>query len=216
MGQSRFLQPGEYETEEIRFPKFEWVDYMSMNEYEFKEKESLEGVPGTKPLNAEYEQRNEAGLHFLSPEAVNAWRITGAISSMTYWIIPLGYGAVAVGGLGWPEWPAYVLGGLFLMITMLEATFIPYIRWKHWRYNVDRHEIELQRGIFVIIRTLIPIRRVQHVDTQQGPVYRQFGLASVTISTAGDTHEIPALSETVADELRLKISEYARMARDDL
>ncbi len=152
----------------------------------------------------------------LSPEAINAWRISGSIGSLVYWIIPLVYGAVSIGSSTLPEWPAYLLGVLFLTLTFLEATVIPYIRWKRWSYRVDRHEIDLQRGLFVITRTLIPVKRVQHVDTRQGPVYRQFGLASVTISTAGDVHEIPALSEPVADDLRHKISEYARVAREDL
>lgn len=160
--------------------------------------------------------RDEQNRRYLSAEAINAWRISGALGSLVYWIIPLGYGALVAGGTGLPEWPSYVLGILFLSFTILEATLIPYIRWKRWRYRVDSSEIDLQRGLFVITRTLIPVKRVQHVDTRQGPVYRQFGLASVTITTAGDTHEIPALSEPVADDLRHKISEYARLAREDL
>lgn len=162
------------------------------------------------------ELRDEHGHRYLSPEAINAWRISGALGSIFYWLIPLGYGAVSMGGEAWPEWPAYVLGVLFLTYTILEGTVIPWVRWKRWRYHVDRNEIDLRRGLFVVTRTLIPIKRVQHVDTRQGPVYRQFGLASVTVTTAGDTHEIPALSEPVADDLRRTISEYARIAREDL
>ncbi|MGM0738064.1 MAG: PH domain-containing protein, partial [Bacteroidota bacterium] len=169
-----------------------------------------------KLKKSEAELRDEHGHRYLSPEAVNAWRISGALGSLVYWLIPLGYGALSMGGDMWPEWPAYVLGALFLSWTLLEGTVLPWIRWKRWRYHVDRNEIDLRRGLFVVTRTLIPIKRVQHVDTRQGPVYRQFGLASVTVTTAGDMHEIPALSEPVADDLRTRISEYARIAREDL
>lgn len=161
------------------------------------------------------ELRDEYGHRYLSPDAINAWRISGLLGSLIYWLIPLGYGALVMGGT-WPEWPAYVLGAFFLIITVLEGSVIPWIRWKRWRYHVDHNEIDLRRGLLVVTRTLIPIKRVQHVDTRQGPVYRQFGLASVAVTTAGDTHEIPALSEPVADELRRTISEYARIAREDL
>jgi uncharacterized protein len=164
----------------------------------------------------EEELRDEYGHRYLSPAAINAWRISGMLGSLMYWLIPLGYGALSMGGDTWPEWPAYVLGAFFLTYTILEGTVIPWIRWKRWRYHVDHNEIDLRRGLFVVTRTLIPIKRVQHVDTRQGPVYRQFGLASVAVTTAGDTHEIPALSEPVADELRRTISEYARIAREDL
>ncbi len=180
-----------------------------------QDKPEAESREPTKSSRKE-ELRDEHGHRYLSPEAINAWRIGGALGSLIYWLIPLGYGALAMGGDMWPEWPAYVLGVIFLTFTMMEATVIPWIRWKRWRYHVDHNEIDLRRGLFVVTRTLIPIKRVQHVDTRQGPVYRQFGLASVTVTTAGDTHEIPALSEPVADELRSTISEYARIAREDL
>ncbi len=177
---------------------------------------SAETAPDAGPAEPPKELRDEHGHRYLSPDAINAWRISGALGSLFYWLIPLGYGALSMGGDMWPEWPAYVLGAIFLTYTILEGTVIPWIRWKRWRYHVDRNEIDLRRGLFVVTRTLIPIKRVQHVDTRQGPVYRQFGLASVAVTTAGDTHEIPALSEPVADELRRTISEYARIAREDL
>jgi len=180
-----------------------------------KSQQEPERKPDEK-AEPETELRDEQGHRYLSPEAINAWRISGAIGSLVYWLVPLGYGALTIGGNTWPEWPAYVLGVLFLTYTILEGTVIPWVRWKRWRYHVDHNEIDLRRGLFVVTRTLIPIKRVQHVDTRQGPVYRQFGLASVTVTTAGDMHEIPALSEPVADELRKTISEYARIAREDL
>ena len=186
----------------------------------------MEGtVPGGSPLSLPVDDKkpaveeflyDEHGHRYLSSEAINAWRIAGAFGSMVYWMIPLGYGTLTMGASGWPIWPAYVLGIIFFTNTVLQATVIPWIRWKRWRYHVDQNEIDLRRGLFVVVRTLIPMKRIQHVDTRQGPVYRQFGLASVTVTTAGDTHEIPALSEPVADELRNKISEYARVAREDL
>lgn len=152
---------------------------------------------------------------YLSAEAINAWRISGFMGSLFYWIIPIGYGIVAIGS-SLPGWPVWVLAALFMVFTISEASWLPWLRWKRWRYRVDQHEIDLQQGIFVVTRTLIPVKRVQHVDTRQGPIYRSFELASVTITTAGDTHEIPALSEPVADELRRTISEYARVAKEDL
>lgn len=58
--------------------------------------------------------------------------------------------------------------------------------------------------------------RVQHVDTKQGPLMSKFVLASVTISTAAGSHEIPALKEEIADELRDHISILARVVEEDV
>lgn len=149
----------------------------------------------------------------IHPRAIPAWRISGGLNSIFYWILPL-----FLATLLWESsffWVIYVAAALVITNTILQASVIPYIRWRHWRYEIDEHEIDLKRGIFIITRTLIPIKRVQHVDTQQGPILRRYGLATVTISTAATTHEIPALSDDVADEARNRISNLARIAKDD-
>ena len=153
--------------------------------------------------------------HRIDEQAKSAWRITGTLSSLFYWLAPVGYWLV---WQNW-EWPfelIYPLGGLVLLYTLLSATLIPAVRWKRWRYEVTEDEIDLQRGLLVVTRTLIPIQRVQHVDTRQGPIYSNYDLSSVTITTAATTHEIPALTETVADEVRNRISALARKAKEDV
>ena len=77
----------------------------------------------------------------------------------------------------------------------------PKISWLRWRYEVRESEIELQHGLFIVKRTLIPMVRVQHVDTSQGPILRKYNLAGITISTAATNHTIPALVMEEADEL---------------
>ncbi len=149
----------------------------------------------------------------IDPNAIPAWRISGGLASLFYWVFPLLLGSV-YWGTPW-QWPVLILAVFVVINSSLQASVIPYIRWRHWRYSIDEHEIDLKRGIFVITRTLIPIKRVQHVDTRQGPILRRFGLATVTVSTAATTHEIPALSEEVADEARNRISNFARLAKDD-
>jgi len=93
---------------------------------------------------------------------------------------------------------------------------VPKIRWERWRYELREQEIELQHGLFVVKRTLIPIIRVQHVDTNQGPIMKKYRLASVVISSAATTHEIPALDEDEAEELRKTISYLVRVVREDV
>ena len=65
-------------------------------------------------------------------------------------------------------------------------------------------------------RTLIPMVRVQHVDTEQGPILRKYKLANISISSAATTHTIPLLELKDADMLRMKISDLARVAEEDV
>lgn len=77
-------------------------------------------------------------------------------------------------------------------------------------------EIEIQSGLIIIKRTLVPMSRVQHVDTKQGPVLRRYDLATVVVSTAATSHEIPALDTAEADDIRYFISTLAKVEEEDV
>ncbi len=132
------------------------------------------------------------------------------------WIGTLVLAFLTLQGDGPPWWVVIVVGILVLTLTVLMATFLPQLRWQRWRYQIDEHEVDLRRGIFIVKRTLIPVKRVQHVDTRQGPILRGHNLSSVAITTAATTHEIPALDDETADEVRNQISNFARLAEEDV
>jgi membrane protein YdbS with pleckstrin-like domain len=147
--------------------------------------------------------------------AISYWRWSAGINSLFMFLVPAAYyGASRL----W-HWPAWITAVLSIMVLAAAAFFIfvrPKITWKTWRYEVSEQEIDLLRGVFVKTRTLIPMARVQHVDTRQGPLLRHYGLSTVTISTAAGTHEIPALADDVACILRDRISELARVVDEDV
>jgi membrane protein YdbS with pleckstrin-like domain len=62
----------------------------------------------------------------------------------------------------------------------------------------------------VVRRTLIPMTRVQHVDTQRTPLSDLFELRSVTVHTAAGSHSIPALRPGDAASIRDRIAVLAR------
>lgn len=151
----------------------------------------------------------------ISVRALKVWRITGAIYSFLFLLLAGGIIGLTI-AFDWPIWIS-AIAILFLILSIIfNIILIPSIRWKRWRYEVREQEIELQQGVLVIRRTLVPMVRVQHVDTQQGPILRKYRLASVTISTAATVHEIPALEWEEAEELRISISKLARVADEDV
>jgi len=157
--------------------------------------------------------------HKLSKSAVKAWRISIAVVILLVILIPVALGVVDVFWADETALSPWLIGasGLIILIAGMLAIFlIPEIRWQRWRYQIDEHEIDLQSGIFIITRTLIPLKRVQHVDTRQGPILRSVELADVTISTAASTHCIPALDQDTADHVRNQISKFARLAKEDV
>ena len=153
--------------------------------------------------------------HQIDPRAVSYWRWSGLLNSIIIWMILLVYYRILP---AWnePGWLYPVLLILTVAWTILNTVFIPQIRWKTWRYEVSEQQIDLYFGVFVKHRTLIPMVRVQHVDTEQGPLLGYFDLSTVTISTAAGKHQIPALTDNVAADLRTRISVLARVVDEDV
>lgn len=153
--------------------------------------------------------------HRIPRTAVKAWRISGGLVSLIFWLIPFGLWLFDTDNVI-DLWVHVALVAIVLAITLLLIFLIPYIRWKRWRYDINEHEIDLQHGLFIVQRTLIPVNRVQHVDTRQGPILRNYDLSNVAISTAATTHQIPALTEEKAHTVRDQISRFALKAKEDV
>jgi membrane protein YdbS with pleckstrin-like domain len=91
----------------------------------------------------------------------------------------------------------------------------PELRWRRWRYEVRDYEIDLRHGAITIVRTLVPMQRVQHVDTHRGVLEQLLGLSSVVFHTAAGANGIPALDTAEAAALRDRIALLTR-TDDDL
>lgn len=151
----------------------------------------------------------------ISERALPVWRISGALNSL--FMLLLSGATIGLTILfSWPSWIIGIAVLVYLAYVFLFIYLFPLLKWKRWRYEVREQEIELQHGIFVVKRTLVPMIRVQHVDTRQGPILRKYELATVTVSTAATIHEIPALELEEAEELRIFISRLARVADEDV
>ena len=135
------------------------------------------------------------------------WRLRGTAQG--------GAALVAALLLGQPlgdlAWIALVLAAI---IAVALVAVVPELRWRRWRYEVREDEVDLLRGAVVVRRTIIPIRRVQHVDTEAGPLQDSLGLATLTFHTAAGGIGIPALGRGEAERVRSRVAELAR-TRDD-
>jgi membrane protein YdbS with pleckstrin-like domain len=105
---------------------------------------------------------------------------------------------------------------LSLVALIVFVGVVPQIRWIQWSFDVLEEEVDIHKGIFWRKRIIIPLIRVQNVDTKQGPVMRAFALASITVATAAGEHEIPGLPLAEADALRDRVALLARIAQEDV
>lgn len=154
-------------------------------------------------------------MYRIPRKGLTVWRLYGLMTTILVAIVAIVICILAIKF----EWSLYIVViavvCVILSVILLIVLF-PMIRWNIWRYEVREQEIEIQSGLIVVKRTLIPMVRVQHVDTEQGPILKRYNLANITISTAATTHTIPMLEVEGANELRMKISELARVAEEDV
>ena len=151
----------------------------------------------------------------INENAIKAWKISAALFGLLVYVVPVVlYIPYSYGDL--PLIAPLIAGPVALILHLLLIFVFPKVRWGRWRYDVNEQGVDMSRGIIILKRTIVPVNRIQHVDTKQGPIYRKFGLSSISISTAATTHEIPALDDETATHLRAMISELVRKVKEDV
>ena len=140
----------------------------------------------------------------LAPAARTLWRLEGGVGTLVA-LVPAILVQVLAGGM-WAllAWVALALFALFAIVL------VPELRWRRWRWEVREHEIDLRHGTWEVIRTLVPMARVQHVTTRRDPFQQALDLATVVVHTAAGANEIPALTVAEAARVRDRIAELAR------
>ncbi|SET81066.1 PH domain-containing protein [Natrinema hispanicum] len=85
-------------------------------------------------------------------------------------------------------------------------------------YAITSRTLDVTSGVFSRRSREIPYRRIQNVDVSQGVLYRIFGLAVVSLETAGGGETEATLnfvSEAEAERLRAEIRRQTARADDD-
>ena len=152
----------------------------------------------------------------LAPAALSYWRTRGAMWACAFLLAAL---VVAPSVGGWDGAPGFLEPLVWLAAVaagIVRAVVEPQLRWRRWRYEIRPEEIDIRHGVWAIERTLVPMARVQHVDTESGLLQQSFGLASVSFHTAAGEIEIPQLTEGEAASVRDRIASLARVAGNDV
>jgi uncharacterized protein len=138
--------------------------------------------------------------------AANArWR--WRLQQVLFWLVVLVVAQIVAGQVdaGWVSKIAW----LPLVGLVAGAVLVPELRWRRWRWDVGSDAIEIRHGTLTVRHTVVPILRVQHVDTTSTLIEQWLELATVEIHTAAGSHEIPLLTGYDAEEVRGRIAALA-------
>lgn len=153
----------------------------------------------------------------LAPAVQKLWRISLLLQA----IVP----SLVLGGVAWLVTRDHealgarigIIAGSALAPWLLAAFFamrLPPRRYGAWRYQLGADALRLERGVMFRSESVVPYTRIQHVDTNQGPIERSLGLASVTVHTASGSSSsltIPGLLPSDAEALREQLAQLAGM-----
>ena len=151
----------------------------------------------------------------LDPNAKRIWIIGDLITFIILAVITFGI-AWLVKWLLESSWMWVAIPTLIILALGLAWTIItPSIRYNQWRFEIRDDEVDMLHGIVVKTRQIVPMSRIQHVDTTSGPIQRRYNLASVVFYTAAGSMMIPELSNARAASVRDQIAALAKV-HDDL
>jgi len=153
---------------------------------------------------------DEGALTRLHPNYTHALRVRTALTAIPFLIGSLVLEAISRdSGL----LPQGAIAGPVLLIAMVLVIRLPTRRYYARGYQMSVDRLRVVRGLLFRSDTVVPFSRVQHIDVNQGPLERFFGIATLTLHTAGNHNSsvsLPGLGEPLAREMREDIRAHIR------
>ncbi len=145
----------------------------------------------------------------LDPAYTTVMRIEGALTVLPFLVIALVLGVAGV--LPQPyTWAPMIVPVLIAIVFVL---LVPVKRFMARGYQFSDDRLRVVKGVLFHADTVVPFSRVQHLDVEQGPLERAFGIARLILHTAG-THNssvtLPGLAHADAVSMREEIRAHVK------
>ncbi|MBX7541439.1 PH domain-containing protein [Qipengyuania sphaerica] len=118
--------------------------------------------------------------------------------------------AATIAEIAIPGWTGVVWLPVLLVVAYL-VIYLPMRRYATRGYSLAEERLRVVRGVLFHSDTVVPFGRVQHIDVDQGPLERAYGLATLTVHTAG-SHNASVSLPGLAHEDALAMREGIRAA----
>jgi membrane protein YdbS with pleckstrin-like domain len=153
---------------------------------------------------------DDGALTKLHPNYAHALRVRTTLTA-----IPALIAALVVEGATYGQsfLPPGAIAGTVMLLALALVIRIPTSRYNARGYQISPDRLRVVRGLLFRSDTVVPFARVQHIDVDQGPLDRFFGIATLTLHTAGSHNasvSLPGLGEELAREMREAIRAHIR------
>ena len=142
--------------------------------------------------------------HSLAPSARTLFHLKALVRLFIVWT-PMIFGLAVMGAVFSSLFWSLVLGAALWLTVAVLSVWYPSFAYERWGYLLVDDVLLITWGVWFRNIVAIPLHRIQHVDTHQGPIDQLFGLSRLQIYTAsgmGADGVIPGLSLEVAEGIR--------------
>ncbi len=149
----------------------------------------------------------------LDPAYKTVVRIEGMLTLLPILIAAAVLGIADVLPSPW-TWAPLIVPALVAIVLVI---LLPMKRYLSRGYHMSDDRLRVVKGVMFHADTVVPFSRVQHLDVEQGPLERAFGIARLILHTAG-THNssvtLPGLAH--ADAVAMREDIRAHVKRESL
>jgi hypothetical protein len=170
----------------------------------------MDHAPLALPANNAPPANDDGELTKLHPNYAHALRVRTVLMAIPFLIGALILESAFVDEVGFPSG---VIAGSVLVIAIALIIRVPATRYNARGYQIGADRLRVVRGLLFRSDTVVPFGRVQHIDVDQGPLDRFFGIATLTLHTAGNHNasvSLPGLGADLAAEMREDIRAHIR------
>lgn len=149
--------------------------------------------------------------HRLPARVTRYWRWRVFYSSLPLLVLLVSGAIVLPWGPGWVRWGVVVIAVAAIATYMI--ILLP-IRYRVFWYAISSTEIDIQSGIIFTTRSLVPMRRVQSLRSERGPVADHYRVTTLKIRTAAGSVSLSGLDRAEADLLCERIGRLTGLVDD--
>lgn len=153
----------------------------------------------------------------ISPNALNVWNYNSIIGIGIYLALILGVYFILPIFINKPIVTICIIAVILILLIfeLLNILKISKVKLNSWYFSISEKMIIIKKGIFIKKVIYIPMSRVQHVNTSQGPLMKKYNLREIIINTAGGTHSIPCIEGEKALFIQETIAGYAEGSSEE-
>ena len=140
---------------------------------------------------------SELQYNMLVPDSKKSMYVSHILITIAILAVGIFSGVFLIGYFAVASYVIFALTAILAVFMMVR----PVLYYRFYRYIITDDRIDTRQGVIIRTHTVVPIERLHQVEVVRGPINAIFGLANVSVTTAGGVAKIKFLENDVAESV---------------